>query len=119
MKDFRNLKVWQKAHSFTIKLYEITNTFPREELYGITNQLRRAVSSIPINISEGCGRFTDKDLARFLQISMGSASETKYLLLLSNNLGYLDNKDYSQSTKQIQEIKKMLAKFIIRLRNNS
>ncbi|MBU0975643.1 MAG: four helix bundle protein [Patescibacteria group bacterium] len=116
MKNFRDLKVWEKSHKLTLEVYTITTNFPKEELYGLTNQLRRASSSVPINISEGCGRSTDKDLARFLQISMGSASETEYLLLLSNQLGYLNENDYLKSTRNIQEVKKMLAKFIKKLR---
>lgn len=111
MKDFRDLIVWYKGDNLTIKIYSLTKNFPKEEMYGLTSQLRRAVSSIPINISEGCGRGSNADFARFLQMSMGSASEVEYLLLLANELGYINNSiDILMS--DIQEIKKMLASLI-------
>jgi four helix bundle protein len=116
MKDFRKLQVWEKAHFLTLSIYKQTHTFPKEELYGLTSQIRRASSSIPINIAEGCGRGSDKDFARFLQISFGSASETEYLLLLCFELGYLSENNYLESNFSIQEIKKMLAKFMATLR---
>ena len=83
MKDFKKLKVWQKAHRLTLDVYQASATFPREELYGLTSQIRRSCLSIPSNIAEGCGRVSDTDFARFLQISMGSSSEVEYLLILS------------------------------------
>ena len=116
MKDFRKLQVWEKGHILTLFIYKQTYTFPKEELYGLTSQIRRASSSIPINIAEGCGRGSDKDFARFLQISFGSASETEYLLLLCFELGYLSENNYVESNDQVQEIKKMLAKFLSTLR---
>jgi four helix bundle protein len=76
MKDFRQLKVWEKAHQLAVAVYKETKGFPKEELYGLTSQIRRSSMSIPTNIAEGCGRNTDADFARFLQIAMGSASET-------------------------------------------
>src|SRR5688500_19694656 len=85
MKDFRQLKVWEKAHQVALAIYKATKEFPKEELYGLTSQIRRASMSIPTNISEGCGRNTDAEFARFLQIAMGSASETEYQLLLSHD----------------------------------
>jgi four helix bundle protein len=78
MRDFREFKVWEKAHSLTLDIYKATATFPRAEMYGLTSQLRRASSSIPANIAEGCGRGGNAELARFLQIGMGSASELEY-----------------------------------------
>ena len=83
MKDFRQLKVWEKAHQLALAVYKATKDFPKEELYGSTSQIRRASMSIPTNIAEGCGRNTDAEFARFLQISMGSASETEYQLMLA------------------------------------
>ena len=82
MKDFRTLKVWEKSHQFTLKIYSLSRNFPKDELFGLISQIRRASSSIAINIAEGCGRGSDADFARFLQISMGSASETEYLIML-------------------------------------
>jgi four helix bundle protein len=89
MKDFRRLLVWEKSHRFTLTVYAASKSFPKEQLFGITSQLRRASSSVPINIAEGCGRGSDADFGRFLQIALGSASETEYLILLSHELGYL------------------------------
>lgn len=81
VRDFRKLKVWEKGHALTLSIYTVSQNFPREELYGLTSQMRRAASSIPTNIAEGCGRNSDAELARFMQISMGSASELEYQLL--------------------------------------
>ena len=117
MKDFRTLKVWQKAHQFALAVYKVTKDFPREELYRLTSQIRRSSMSIPTNIAEGTGRFTDKDFARFLQISMGSASEAEYQLLLARDLGFISNEKYVPLQAQIVEIKKMLASFLRTLRS--
>ena len=87
MKDFRNLVVWQKSHKLTLDVYEATRKFPKEELYGLVSQLRRACSSIPCNIAEGCGRRGNGEFHRFLQIATGSASEVEYQLLLAHELG--------------------------------
>ena len=85
VKDFHGLKVWQKAHQLTLAVYQITTTFPREELYGLTSQLRRCSSSIPANLAQGCGRNGDPEFARFCSIAMGSASELEYHLLITRN----------------------------------
>ncbi len=110
MKDFRNLLVWEKAHKLAIEIYSITKSFPKEEIYGLTSQLRRASTSIPVNIAEGCGRGSNADFARFLQISMGSASETEYLILLCQELGYISDSD--NLNQQIKELKKMISSLI-------
>ena len=89
MKDFRELKVWEKAHQLTLSVYQVSHRFPKEELYGLTSQIRRASASIPANIAEGCGKCGDAELARYLQIAMGSSSELEYHLLLARDLGYL------------------------------
>ena len=86
MKDFRELNVWQKAHQLVLNIYELTRHFPREEVYGVTSQIRRAAVSIPNNLAEGCGRGGDTELARYAQIAMGSASEVECLLMLSSDL---------------------------------
>ena len=80
MKDFRKLKVWEKAHQLTLKIYKVTEKYPREELYGLISQIRRAAVSIPTNISEGCVGSSDADFARFLYITLGSTSELEYLI---------------------------------------
>jgi four helix bundle protein len=89
MKDFRQLKVWDKSHQLALAVYKATKEFPKEELYGLTSQIRRASMSIPTHIAEGCGRNIVADFARFLQIAMGSASETEYQLILACDLEFL------------------------------
>jgi four helix bundle protein len=106
MKDFRKLLVWEKAHILTLSVYKLTDSFPKEEIYGLTSQIRRASSSVPINIAEGCGRGSDADFARFLLIAFGSASETEYLLLLCFELGYLSGEQHMERNHSVQEIKK-------------
>jgi four helix bundle protein len=89
IKDFHELKVWQKAHQWTLAIYQTTALFAREELYGLTSQLRRYSSSIPASLAEGCGRNGDAEFAHFCSIAMGSASELEYHLLLSKDLKLL------------------------------
>lgn len=101
MQDFRKLKVWEKAHDLTLLIYKISKNFPKEEMFSLTSQIRRASSSIPTNIAEGCGRGTDKDFARFIQISMGSASELEYLIWLSIDLKYISKKTIMCSLKKL------------------
>ena len=108
VKDFRELKVWQKAHQLTLAVYQITATFPREELYGLTTQLRRSSSSVSANLAEGCGRNGDAELARFCSIAPGSASELPYHLLLARDLSLLQAKDYQRLAQQTTEVKRML-----------
>jgi len=98
VKDFHDLHVWQKAHHLTLAVYRVTASFPREELYGLTTQLRRAASSVAANLAEGCGRNGDAELARFCSIAMGSASELDYHLL----------RDYTELAQQATEVKRML-----------
>ena len=119
MKDFRELKVWEKAHQLVIDFYAESQSFPREEIYGLTSQLRRSALSVPSNIAEGCGRDGDADLARFLQIAMGSASEMEYQLLLAHDLGYLRQESHDRLSERIREIKRMLASFLHTLRQES
>ncbi len=116
MKDFRNLQVWEKAHALTLDVYKATVSFPKEELYGLTSQIRRSSASIPTNIAEGCGRSGDAELARFMHISMGSASELEYQLLLAHDLNYLDDEIYTELHEKVIEVKRMLASFIKTLR---
>jgi len=119
MKDFRDLKVWEKSHDFVLRVYEHSRVFPKEELYGLTSQMRRASSSIPMNIAEGCGRGSDADFARFLQIAMGSSSEVDYQLLLSRDLGFLADANYTPLATKIAEVKRMLTGLMQKLRTNS
>jgi four helix bundle protein len=111
MRDFRKIQVWQKSHELTLRLFKITSAFPKEELYGLTSQIRRASISIPANIAEGCGRDTQTELARFVHIASGSASEVEYHLLLAHDLGFIANGEYQELEKAISEIKRMLHGF--------
>ena len=108
MKDFRDLQVWHRAHQLTLAVYRLTATFPRDELYGLTTQLRRSSSSIAANLAEGCGRNGDAELARFCAIAMGSASELEYHLLLARDLDLLKGADYTTLADQTTEVKRML-----------
>ena len=117
MKDFKKLKVWEKAHRLTLDVYQASATFPREELYGLTSQIRRSCLSIPSNIAEGCGRGSDTDFARFLQISMGSSSEVEYLLILSRDLQILKNDEYETLNDDVIQIKRMLTSLMKTLRS--
>ncbi|MBW4580518.1 MAG: four helix bundle protein [Tildeniella nuda ZEHNDER 1965/U140] len=116
MKDFRELKVWQKSHQTTLDVYRLTNCFPKDELYGLTSQARRASASIAANIAEGCGRGTDADFARFLQMAMGSASELEYHLLLACDLGFLDHLKHQALISEVTEVKRMLTALIQKLK---
>ncbi len=116
MRDFRELKVWQKSHVLTLAVYGATLAFPREEIYGLTSQIRRSSASIPANIAEGCGRKGEPEFARFLQIGMGSASELEYHLLLSHDLKLLKTADYERLAGEVCEVKRMLTSLIKKLR---
>jgi len=119
MKNFRDLKVWQKSHQLTLDTYKTTATFPKEEQYGITSQMRRAASSVSANIAEGCCRGSDADFARFLQIAISSASELEYFLLLSHDLNLLELAHYQQLHSDVTEAKRMLTALIQKLKAGS
>lgn len=119
MQDFRNLKVWEKAHALTLDIYRLTRSFPSDERFGLTAQLRRSCASIAANLAEGCARTGDNDFARFVCIAAGSASETDYHLLLARDLEYLEESVYRSLFEQISEVKKMLNSFERTLRGNS
>ena len=109
MQGFRNLRVWEKSHRLTLDVYASTKAFPRDEMFGLTRQMRRASASIGMNVAEGCCRKGDTEMARFLQIAMGSASELEYQFLLAHDLEYLHNSAYERLTVQVVEVKKMLS----------
>ena len=117
MRDFHKLIIWQRSHQLTLDVYKASKTFPKDELFGLTSQIRRAVSSIPTNIAEGCGRETNKDFAHFLQISIGSASETEYQLLLAHDLEYINIDDFERLTNEIVSVRKMIIKYQSELKN--
>lgn len=118
MQNYKDLKVWEKAHAFTLQVYQISKLFPKEELYSLTNQLRRASSSIPANIAEGCGKNAQLELAHFLNISLGSANEAEYFLLLSRDLNYLSSEKHLELAEYINEIKAMLISLINKVRSS-
>ena len=113
------MKVWQKSHQLTLQIYQHTRNFPKKELYGITSQIRRASSSIPTNIAEGCGREGGRDFARFIQIAMESATEVVYLILHFKEIQLLSPHIYEDLQKESTQIKKMLASFIKKLRSEN
>lgn len=108
MRNFRNLSVWEKSHNLTLAIYKTTATFPKEELYGLTSQMRRSASSVPSNIAEGCGRSTQLQLAHFLNIASGSSSELEYQILLAKDLRFISEQIFKEQTSQVIEIKRML-----------
>ena len=111
MRDFHKLIIWQRSHQLVLNVYSISKLFPKDELFGLTSQIRRAVSSIPTNIAEGCGRASNKDFAHFLQIAIGSAAEVEYELLLAHDLNYINNSDYQFLTEETVAVRKMIIKY--------
>ena len=118
MKDFRSLTVWQKAHQCALGVYRVTSPFPASERFNVTSQLRRSAVSVPSNIAEGCGRRTDADVARFMQIAMGSASEMEDQLLLARDLGTLAAAHHAELAAEVVQTKKMLSSLLKRLRTS-
>lgn len=110
MSKYKNLIVWQKAHELAIKIYKLTDEFPKQETFGITSQIRRASLSVPTNIVEGYGRRTKNELSRFIDIARGSLAETEYLLEFSKELNYV-KKDAAEIDFLINEVSKLLWSF--------
>jgi four helix bundle protein len=115
MQDFRKLEVWQKSHRLALNVYAITTDFPKTEIFGVTSQARRAAVSIAANIAEGSARRGDKEFARFLHISLGSASELEYFSILFGDLGLLKRDDATKIGADAAEIKRMLSGLIASL----
>jgi four helix bundle protein len=109
MRDFKQLRVWQKAFELALEVYKVTRTFPRDEVYGLVSQIRRAASSITANLAEGCGRRSEAEFCRFIRISMGSATELESHLLLSKGLGYLKPGAHDDLHERLDRVKRMLA----------
>ena len=112
MKNFRDLMVWQKAHVLTLASYRATAEFPKQEIYGLTSQIRRCSASIAANIAEGCGKRSNAEFQRFLQVATGSASELEYHFLLAKDLGFLSAEEHDKLDHSTIEIKRMLAGLI-------
>ena len=119
MKDYKKLNIWQRSHQMTLAIYSASRAFPRDEQYGLTSQTRRAAASIPANVAEGCGRDSDAELKRFLDIAHGSASELDYHLLLARELGYLEGHEHDRLASELGEIKRMIGAFSRRLKAES
>jgi four helix bundle protein len=117
LKNYRELKVWQKAYGFCLELYKITKRFPKEELYGLTSQIRRSAISVPSNIAEGYGRKTTQEYIRSLHIAYGSNCELETQILLAGDLGYFKTEDFEKLRKDIGEIERMLKALIKALEN--
>jgi four helix bundle protein len=118
MQDFHGLRVWKQAHALTLGIYAATKAFPKDELFGLTHQMRRSSASIGTNIAEGCGRGGDVDFARFVQMSMGSACELEYQVELSRDLGYISRAASAKALADVQDVKRMLAGLLGTLRTN-
>ncbi|WP_299363992.1 four helix bundle protein [Winogradskyella sp.] len=108
MRDFKKYDIWELSHAFALKIYEVSQSFPKEEIYGVISQIRRASSSIPTNISEGCGRTSDTEFNRFLTIALGSACEAEYLIILSKDLNYIDSESFMKLNEEINTIKRKI-----------
>ncbi len=105
MRDFKKYDIWKLSHQFTLTIYSISTSFPKDETYNLISQIRRSSLSIPTNIAEGCGRNSDKEFNQFLNIALGLATETEYLILLAKDLNYLDEVNYILLEQQINTIK--------------
>lgn len=112
MANYEDLRVWQRAHELALQVYKETASFPKAEQYSLTQQMRRAATSISINIAEGCGRLHRKELVQFANIARGSASELEYQLLLARDLGYLYADDYNRLNKDVKAVSSMLSGLI-------
>ena len=117
MQDFTNLRVWRDAHSLALEIYDRSRHFPGDERFGVTSQLRRAASSVAANLAEGCGRGSDKDFARFVQIASGSNSEVIYFLLLARDLGYLEVPAHASLDQAARTVRRQLLSLLKRLRS--
>jgi four helix bundle protein len=116
VKDYRELEVWKQGHALTLEIYQATKSFPKDELFGLTGQMRRAASSIPANIAEGCGRDGDAELKRFLNIALGSASELDYFILLGRELRYIQPEQAATLAAECLRLRRQLGAFIKKLK---
>jgi four helix bundle protein len=116
VRNYEDLEVWQRANALTVRVYRITDNFPRSEMFGLTSQIRRASNSIGANLAEGCGRWGDAELARYVQIAMGSASELQHHLRLARDLGFLRPTDHTGALDDLTSVRQMLTAFLQKLR---
>lgn len=118
MRDFRKFEVWQMSHQLTLKIYSITKLFPKEELFGLTSQIRRSFASIGYNISEGSGRNSDREFANFVNIALGSSNEAENQLILAKDLGYINEIDFQNLLLELIVLKKKLVTLWNKLKEN-
>ena len=116
MRNFQELLVWQKSHELTLKVYKVSSSFPKEELFGLSSQIRRSASSIPTNIAEGCGHNSNAEMKRYLTISTGSCSELEYQIILAKDLGYIPKAAFKELSESAITIRRMIHTFIQHLR---
>lgn len=116
MKNFKELLIWQRSHQLVLEIYLVTKSFPKEELFGLTSQMRRSSASIPTNIAEGCGRNSDAEMSRFLVIAQGSAAELEYQIILSKDLSYISLETFNKLSSELTEIRKMINTFMQKIR---
>ena len=115
MRDYKKYDIWKLSHLLTLEIYKITENYPKEEIFGLTSQIRRASSSIGINIVEGCGRGSDEDFKRFLRNASGSAFEVEYILLLSKDLNYISEEKFLELSPKAEELKMKISKLILKI----
>ena len=115
MRNYKDLVVWERAHQLTLAVYRNTRTFPGEERFGLTSQMRRASASIAANLAEGCGRRSDGEMARFIRIAMGSGAELSYHLLLARDLGLLGDNVYQDMDSDLGAIMRMMSSLSSRM----
>jgi four helix bundle protein len=119
MRNYKDLRVWEEAHRLTLAVYKTTQAFPKEERFGLTSQIRRASSSIAANLAEGCGRRSDGEMGRFVQIAMGSGAELSYHLLLARDLGFVSEEQHSELNASLERVLRMLSALSAKVRNPS
>ena len=115
MRDYKKYDIWKLSHFLTLEIYKITENYPKEEIFGLTSQIRRASSSVGINIVEGCGRGSDEDFKRFLRNASGSAFEVEYILLLSKDLNYISEEKFLELSPKAEELKIKISKLILKI----
>jgi four helix bundle protein len=119
MRNYKDLRVWEEAHRLTLSVYKVTQAFPKEERFGLSSQIRRASASIPANLAEGCGRRSDGEMARFVQIAMGSGAELSYHLLLARDLGFMTNEEHVELNTSLERVMRMMSALSSKVRNRT
>ena len=117
MRDFRKYDIWKQAVDYATVIYKVTSTVPKSEIYGLCDQLQRACISISSNIAEGCSRDSEKEFTHFLEMAIGSAFEVESQLLISKNLGYINESQYNDLVAKLSITERQIHYLIIKLRN--